>query len=70
MSGTAKLGSDYTLDGASGQTTIRAGESSATVTLHAMTSSSKKKKTATMVLQSGADYKVATPKNATVTITP
>jgi hypothetical protein len=70
MSGSAKLGSDYTLDGTPGQTTIRAGESSTTVTLHAMTSSSRKKKTATMNLQSGAAYKVGKPKKATLTITP
>jgi hypothetical protein len=70
MSGSAQLGSDYSLSGTPGQVIIPSGQSSASVTLHSTSSSQKTKKTATMVLQSGADYKVATPKNATVTITP
>jgi len=71
MSGSAKLGSDYTLSGTPGQVTISSGQSSATVTLHSMTSTSQKKnKTANMTLQSGSGYKIAKPKKATVTIVP
>jgi len=70
MSGGATLGRDYTLSGTPGQVTISSGQSSGSVTLHAMTSSSKTKKTASMVLQSGTGYKVGNPKQSTVTITP
>ena len=70
MSGTASLGTDYTLSGSPGQVTIPAGQSSGSVTLSASSTNAKKKKTATMNLQSGAGYKLAKPKNATVTIVP
>jgi len=70
MSGTASLGTDYTLSGSPGQVTIPAGQSSGSVTLSASSSNVKKKKTATMNLQSGAGYKLGKPKNATVTIVP
>ena len=73
MSGSAKLGSDYTLSGTTGQIEIPAGQSSGSVTLHANANSSgkkQKKKTASMILQSGNGYKVGKPKKATLTITP
>jgi len=70
MSGSATLGTDYTLSGTPGQVTIPAGQSSGSVTLSASSTNAKKKKTATMNLQSGAGYKLAKPKNATVTIVP
>ena len=70
MSGTASLGTDYTLSASPGQVTIPAGQSSGSVTLSASSSNVKKKKTATMNLQSGAGYKLGKPKNATVTIVP
>jgi hypothetical protein len=70
LSGSAKLGSDYTLSGTPGHVTIPAGQSSASVTLDAASGRGTKKKTATMNLQSGAAYKVGKPKKATLTITP
>ena len=70
MSGSATLGTDYTLSGTPGQVTIPAGQSSGSVTLSASSTNAKKKKTATMNLQSGAGYKLGKPKNATVTIAP
>jgi hypothetical protein len=70
MSGSASLGSDYTLSGTPGQVTIPSGQSSGSVTLSASSSNAKRKKTATMNLQSGAGYKLVKPKNATVTIIP
>ena len=70
MSGSASLGTDYTLSGSPGQVTIPAGQSSGSVTLSASSTNAKKKKTATMNLQSGAGYKLGKPKNATVTIVP
>src|SRR6266404_576875 len=71
MSGSASLGTDYTLSGTPGKVTIPAGQSSASVTLTAASGTGQKqKKTATMNLQSGAGYKLAKPKNATVTIAP
>src|SRR5205085_343192 len=77
MSGTARLGSDYSLSGASGQATIAAGQSSATVTLSAIKDTIKEKgELATMTLQAGSGYtlqmtgtgKKAKPPSATVTI--
>jgi len=71
MSGTAALGSDYTLSGTPSKVTIPAGQSSATVTLNAAPNSAlKKQKTATMTLQSGAGYKLSKIKAATITIRP
>jgi len=64
------LGTDYTLSGSPGQVTIPAGQSSGSVTLSASSTNAKKKKTATVNLQSGAGYKLGKPKNATVTIVP
>jgi len=71
MSGTAKLGSDYTLSGTPGKVTIPGGQASGTVTLNAASNKAlKKKKTAIMTLQSGAGYKLGKSITATVTITP
>jgi len=53
MSGSATLGSDYTLSGTPGQVTIPAGQSSAGVILHAL---KKVNKTATMTLTNGPGY--------------
>jgi len=71
MSGTAALGSDYTLSSTSDKVTIAAGQSSASVTLNVTPNNAlKKKKTAIMTLQSGAGYKLSKSKTATVTTTP
>jgi len=71
MSGTATLGSDYTLSGTPGKVTIPGGQTSGAVTLNAAPNNAlKKKKTAIMTLQSGAGYKLGKPKTASVTITP
>ena len=71
MSGTAKLGTDYTLSGTPGKVTIPGGQTSGTVTLDvAPDKALKKKKTAIMTLQSGAGYKLGKSKTATVTIAP
>jgi hypothetical protein len=74
MSGSAKLGSDYTLSGNPGEVVIEAGQTSGFVTLHATTGATsgkkKKNKMATMLLQSGTGYKVSKPKKAMVTIIP
>ena len=72
-SGSAKLGSDYMLSGAPGEIVIPAGESSGSIALHSSVTGPQKKnkkKTAGLVLQSSAGYKVAKPKKATVTIAP
>jgi hypothetical protein len=53
MSGSAVLGTDYTLSGTPGQVTIPAGQSSAKVILHARRSV---KKAATMTLTPGPGY--------------
>jgi hypothetical protein len=53
MSGSARLGTDYTLSGTPGQVTIPAGESSARVILHALRNANR---TATMTLVDGPGY--------------
>jgi hypothetical protein len=58
MSGTAVLGTDYTLSGTPGKITISAGASSAVVTLQVITSKTKGSETATMNLQAGTGYTV------------
>ncbi|HWY41673.1 MAG TPA: hypothetical protein VNX27_12855 [Chthoniobacterales bacterium] len=64
MRGTALIGSDYTLSGTAGLATIAAGQSSATVTLHAIADHVKEKaETAILVPNSGAGYKL--PKRGT-----
>jgi hypothetical protein len=68
MRGTALQGSDYMLTGTAGQVTIPAGQSSATVLLHAVADHIKEtSETATMVLTSGTGYKI--PKRAKATLT-
>jgi hypothetical protein len=56
MSGTAGLGTDYMLDGVPNQITIPAGESSGTATLTVITSKTRGKEKATMVLTAGSGY--------------
>ena len=53
MSGSARLGTDYTLSGIPGQVTIPAGQFSANVILHALTNANR---TATMTLVPGPGY--------------
>jgi hypothetical protein len=66
MSGTAHVGSDYTLSGTFGQVTIPANQISGTITLHAL---HRGKTTATMTLTSGSNYTISSvKKKATVTI--
>ena len=70
MRGSAINGSDYTLSGTFGQATIRAGQNSATITLHSIADHVRERnETATMSLSSGSAYKI--PKRgakATLTI--
>jgi Protein of unknown function (DUF642) len=62
MSGKADLGVDYTLSGTPGQVVIPAGQSSATVTLHALTDNvSEKKEIVKMTLDNGTGYKASCP---------
>jgi hypothetical protein len=69
MSGTATYKSDYLLSGTLGQATIKAGQSSTTVTLKAKKDSvAENTETATMTLQSRPGYAVGTPAQATVSI--
>ncbi len=53
MSGSAALGTDYTLSGTPGQVTIPAGQTSANVILHALRNANKN---ATMTLTPGVGY--------------
>jgi len=74
MSGGAKQGTDYTIS-PSGSVTIAAGQSSATVTLHALENGTGNKrknkgKAATLTLEKGGGYKLGNPKNASITIEP
>jgi Concanavalin A-like lectin/glucanases superfamily len=74
MSGNATLATDYTLTGAQlsgnrGRVTIPAGQSSATVTLNALTDGiTEGIESATMTLASGNGYTVGTPRKVTVRI--
>lgn len=67
MSGTAHVGSDYTMSGTFGQITIPVGQSSGAVTFHALTSV---KKTASMALTNGVGYVISPSRinKASVTI--
>ena len=67
MSGTAHVGSDYTMSGTLGQITIPVGQSSGSVTFHALTSVSK---VANMALTPGVGYVISPLRinKATVTI--
>jgi hypothetical protein len=59
MRGTALNGTDYTLNGSSGQVTIAAGQSSAAVTLHSIADHVKERnETAVMALATGSGYKI------------
>jgi uncharacterized protein (UPF0264 family) len=68
MRGTALNGTDYILNGTSGQVTIAAGQNSASVTLHSIADHVKERnETAVMALVSGTGYKI--PKSAKATLT-
>jgi hypothetical protein len=72
ITGTAVLGLDYTLDGPVGEVVIPAGETSATIQLHAYPDvGSTKAKTAKLKLSPGAGYRVPrlNGKAATIKIT-
>jgi hypothetical protein len=69
MSGTAHLGSDYTLSGLPGQVVIPTGSASAGVILHAVgRTGAQGDVTATMTLTSGSNYRLPRRKKATITI--
>jgi len=69
MGGTAQLGADYTLSDSSGQLTIPAGQSSASVVLHAIADQVKERnETAAMILAQGPGYKLPKRPRAAVTI--
>jgi hypothetical protein len=69
MSGTATMGTDYTLSRSTGQIVIKRGASSGSVTLNALAgSSSTENRIATMSLTSGSGYTVSSPSVASVTI--
>ena len=69
MSGKAMQGSDYTLSGTPGQITIPAGQTSASVTLHAVSDHIREgSEPATMTLNPGSGYAIA-PTHNTATIT-
>jgi hypothetical protein len=69
MTGTARLGTDYTVDGPPGEADIPAGASSTSITLHAVPGTATRKgKKATLALVAGSGYKVAKPNKASVTI--
>ena len=59
MRGSARTGTDYILDGTTGQVTIAAGNNSATLTLHSIADHVKERnETAIMVMTSGSGYKL------------
>jgi hypothetical protein len=69
MSGKAGLGTDYRLSGTAGKITIPAGQSSASITLTALTDNLKEKKeTAIITIAPGTGYKVGGQKKATLNI--
>ncbi len=69
MSGTATLGTHYTLSSSAGPLVIPAGASSASVTLNSLlTNLSSGSEIATMNLQSGMGYRLPSVPNASVTI--
>jgi uncharacterized delta-60 repeat protein len=69
MSGSATNGTDYSLSGAAGQVTIRAGQSSGAVILKAKADHVPEgAETAIMTLQPGTGYKLGKTKDATVSI--
>jgi hypothetical protein len=69
MRGSAQTGRDYTLSGNPGSITIPAGQSFATISLHAIADHVKERnETAIMALVSGSGYKLSGQANATLTI--
>jgi hypothetical protein len=69
MRGSALNGIDYTLSGPGGQVTIPAGQSAATITLHAIADHVKEKnETVVMALAVGSGYKIPRRAKATLTI--
>ena len=69
MSGQATQGVDYTLSGTPGQVTVPAGQSSATVILHALNDNlTEGHESATMTLTPGAGYNLSSTNSATVVI--
>ena len=69
MRGTATNGTDYTLTGTAGQVTIAAGQSLATVTLHAIADHvAERSETAIMAIGKGGGYTVGNPNKATLKI--
>jgi hypothetical protein len=69
LGGKATSGTDYKLSGTSEQVVIPAGESSATVTLHALTDAvAERNESVKIKLLKGAGYKPSPPKKATITI--
>jgi hypothetical protein len=70
VKGKAKEGIDYTLDSAGGQIVIPAGQSSATITLHAVADAIKEKnEKAQITLGNGTGYQILkSRKKAIVTI--
>ena len=69
MSGSAVLGTNYSLSGEPRQVTIPAGQSSATVMVRILSGRKNKGKTVIMNLISGAGYTVSTPARAPISIT-
>lgn len=69
MSGTAFLGTDYTLSGGAGQATIPAGANQVLVTLSALPDSIREvSETAKIITQAGSGYTLTTAHTATITI--
>jgi hypothetical protein len=77
MTGTAAIGSDYTLNGPLGHITIPAGQSSAPLALTVTTTKARGREKATMILMPGSGYNFpassrrrsrSKPPQATVTI--
>jgi hypothetical protein len=69
ISGKAQREIDYTLSGTVGQVTISTGQSSVTVTLHAIADHvQERNETAIMTLTNGAGYKLSIHPKATLTI--
>jgi hypothetical protein len=69
LGGTAKSGTDYILSGTPGKVSIAAGDTSATITLHAVTDGLRERhETASIILSPGSGYKLPKRAKAVVTI--
>jgi D-alanyl-D-alanine carboxypeptidase (penicillin-binding protein 5/6) len=69
MIGRAMFGTDYSLSGGFGQAQIPAGAASTQVVLHSFnTTSTRRRRTATMKLLPGSNYRLRVPRKASVTI--